>query len=265
MAVPGAVIQIELPELKQVATAQLKTTARHCRPHRLKLPFHGDYAKRCQEDLAGEIWQGALDRAFQDYSQSGGTGRAIAPAPAVGGIFRLGLPVGKTTNRQIECELSPILHQIHALLVSSGKGILVIALEKRAHCQEIFNSDLTLAGVAIPERKLILQVIEHMGVGARDEMPVDRGPDQHAGYCFCRGSRVSQALSAVTIEVALISHSSTPRNENAGELLEIPRFDRLLHLAETLSGYANLSRGDSGQTVTAGGLAYRRSREEEGE
>jgi hypothetical protein len=73
-------------------------------------------------------------------------------------------------------------------------------------------------------------------------MTVDRRPDQHAGYCFCRGSRVSQTVNAVTVEVALISHFPTSCNENAGDLLEIPRFDRLLHLAEALSRYANGSR-----------------------
>ena len=61
-------------------------------------------------------------------------------------------------------------------------------------------------------------------------MPVNRGPDQHSGDRFCSGSRIPESINAIAIEVMFIGKLSVPRDENAGDGLEVSRFDRLLHL-----------------------------------
>src|SRR5262249_54310694 len=132
------------------------------------------------------------------------TAGAVAEIAPVLGLFRLFSNLEPPAHGQVEDELRPILHQVHAFFVAAGILVPIVALERRTHGEQVFDSDLVFARVGVLQFALVLgQQRQNFGVNARKLALLNRQTDQYAGHALGGGAGVAQR-GGIAIEIAFV-------------------------------------------------------------
>ena len=207
-----------LAEFGQVAAAVAGAAAAHADAFGRAVPLRAVDPERLFQRLVRERLQrlaaGALDhRAEQETA--GGAVRERAPVRAV---LRPGHPRREALDRQPQHEAGPVLAYVHAFLVAVGKRVFVVAVQQRAHGQQVFDGDAVLARVGVRPRALVGEVAVHAGLGAGNQAAVDGRADQQGGDAFARRAHVVEHLGAALVEIGLVDQLALVRHQHAGHL-----------------------------------------------
>ena len=158
-------------------------------------------------------------RPFDDGAEQKRARGAVGKRSAVRAVGRLRFPWREALDRQAEGEADPVLGDVHAFLVSRGIFVVVVALEQRAHGQQVFDRDRLFARIGIGRGRMVLEPGEHMRLDVGDQAAVDRRADQHRGHGLGQRSRVVELLARAAVEIIFVEQSTAMDHEQAGGAL----------------------------------------------
>ena len=150
------------------------------------------------------------------------------------------------------------------LLVSAAELVPVVALEERAHRQEILDGDAVLSRVRMGEGAAVLEVRGDAGGDAcGQELAIDRRAHQVARDGLGRRARVEQCVLVRRAEVALEGQRSMSGDQDRGELHQRAGADLVLDGLERPRVESRRRRVGLGPACPAGGEGHREQRTEQ--
>jgi hypothetical protein len=97
----------------------------------------------------------------------------------------------------------------------------VVALEQRAHRQEVFDRDPGLPRIRVLEGLAVGEIGKNGRLDSGNHSAVDRDPDQGSGDRLRARARVVERGRVRAVEVGLVDDLAVARDEDAGDLLEV--------------------------------------------
>ena len=177
---PAAAAQVQVPEGEEPAARQQEAARVGRLPQGCVLPLGPVDSERIEQLPLREGRQRLADGALQADPERDNTGGAVAERPLV-------------AKRQAEHEAEPILLRVHELLVAGRVLVPVVAVEARAHRQQVAERDR--------RRRLSEDVLEGR-LDAGDDPPLDREAEQHPGDRLRARPRVAERRR-IAVEVLL--------------------------------------------------------------
>ena len=156
----------------------------------------------------------------QRSAQCEDAGGAIAEAASVGRVLGLGGPGRKAFDRKVKRELDPIFNEVHALFITAREIIPVVALQQRAHGEEIFDRDLALTRIRILQRLFFREEINDGRIELQ-EFLLNRKAGGHAGDSLAGRARIHEAGGIEITEVVVVGELAVAGDQDAGDFLEL--------------------------------------------
>ena len=119
LTAPGSAVEVQLPQLQQIAASQLQAAAGHRGAGRRVLPFNTLDPEGPEQVFGREVGHGRAGCAFERAAERHRARGAVAEAAAVVGVLGFRRPGWETLDRKVQRELDPVLDQVHPLLVAA--------------------------------------------------------------------------------------------------------------------------------------------------
>ncbi len=211
-------LERQLGERKQVAAPEPEPSTGLDGALRGPCPLHPVDAEGSEEHVVREALERHVHRALEQEPERGDAGGAVAEAPAVLAVPRTGGERGEAADGEVEEEPWPVLDEVHPLLVPAAELVPVVALEERAHGEEVLDREPVLARVRAGEGLAVLEVRSDARADARQELPVDGHADQVAGQRLRRRAGVEERVAPGVSEVALEDQRTVACDEQSRQL-----------------------------------------------
>ncbi len=116
---------------------------------------------------------------------------------------------------------NPALLRVHVFFVAGAAGLVVVAVERGGHGEQILDHDALLGGGIVRERLRVRERGEHRRIAPQQPVLHGRG-HQKSGDGLACGTRVVQRLRVRTTGVQLHHHLAMALQQHAGGTRQLP-------------------------------------------